>query len=535
MSGTTHVTFPHQGCRLLLVASLLFALPALSADRPSTDVRPLSSMDVAMASEITSLLREQLVATIRSQKGAASAHLLNSVTIQKTRNIVNVDLSSAYIPTDTKHYGSELEDNLGSLRANVQGILENELGFALTEVVFTFDGATIEQIYPADFATHQHARKAIGSVVVSAGHGAYLHHGATPDWRFQRGTYFGVLEDLVTQPLASELSELLALRSGVVTTFVRSYANTIHAPSQMPWNDISARYVLADQFPMRPDIWNSLPNATHALRERDEDIRARPFYANELSAETLISVHTNGDNTGTARGSRVYHRAGRAGDQAIANSMLCYMREIIQAQDGYDEFPVAATSHASTNHGENNHAQVPAVIVETAFHSNAADAAALLDPVFRTAAMKGVEKGFRLHRRDEPCEHFNVTSVPNVSGPWGTNPTVSIHYEGFPQHPIKLNYTNMTCIGGTCDSGEIIFNPTVQSSPLQFQYACNGTPDYPASQLPWRIHLTDADGVTTDEFDFTMSCGGGSGGESGHASTGGRPAVVVNVASPSGR
>lgn len=57
---------------------------------------------------------------------------------------------------------------------------------------------------------------------------------------------------------------------------------------------MAARYNLQEILPGQPEIWNSLPTATHDLREYDEDIRSRPLYANHLNATGLISVHTNG-------------------------------------------------------------------------------------------------------------------------------------------------------------------------------------------------------------------------------------------------
>jgi hypothetical protein len=41
----------------------------------------------------------------------------------------------------------------------------------------------------------------------------------------------------------------------------------------------------------------------------------------------------------------------------------------------------------------------------------------LKDPVFVDAAMKGVEKGFRLHAEGKACKPFNITSIPDVTLP----------------------------------------------------------------------------------------------------------------------
>ncbi|MGO4778447.1 N-acetylmuramoyl-L-alanine amidase, partial [Lysobacter sp. 2RAB21] len=132
------------------------------------------------------------------------------------------------------------------------------------------------------------------------------------------------------------------------------------------------------------------------MREQNEDIRSRPLYANYLSASKLIHIHTNGPSA-TATGPRVLYYPGRTVDQQLATSILCGMKETIHALPAYANFTVPAAPTPSDGEGETRLAAMPSVIVEVAFHSNPTDAAALKDPAFRTAAMKGVEKGYRIH------------------------------------------------------------------------------------------------------------------------------------------
>lgn len=487
-----------------LLAGALCISPIVLATSIPFASKEMQSIDAQGVSRISQLLRDEIQQAIVAQKSPRVT--LRSVSISTKDSLVTVDLSRSYLPADVSYMGSELEDKLSVLQNVVLGVMENELGYSVSQVLFLFDGRPLEFYYPDDFSTRSNSSKSIGSIVVSAGHGAYLHHGSSPDWRFQRDVHHGVLEDLVTQPLAAELGALLVARSGSTTTYVRSFGNTVHVPSGFTWNDLSARYFLAENNPLRTDIWNSLPTSTSTLRERDEDIRARPLYANDLNAEALISIHTNGDDTGTARGTRIYHHPGRAGDAAMASSMLCYMREIIQAQPGYEEFPVAAAPHAQSGHGENSLAQVPAVIVETAFHSNASDAAALLDPVFRMAAMKGVEKGYRLNQQNEPCTPYAITDIPDISVPWGAAPYIEIYYEGFPQYPVELTVENLTC-GAICTPGAGVINSDYPS-PVIMAFSCDGDPDSPPASADWRVRLKDADGVETS-FEYNTMCGSG--------------------------
>ena len=158
---------------------------------------------------------------------------------------------------------------------------------------------------------------------------------------------------------------------------------------------MSSRYHLKALFPERTDMWNEFPNSPESAREKEEDIRARPNYANHLGVDVMLSLHTNGSDSASLRGTEVYYHQDKPQDKALADSILCGMREIIRAQPGYRDFPIRESS-TSARHGENRIGKMPSVIIETAYHSNPDDVAALQDPVFRSASMKGVEKGYRL-------------------------------------------------------------------------------------------------------------------------------------------
>jgi N-acetylmuramoyl-L-alanine amidase len=254
------------------------------------------------------------------------------------------------------------------------------------------------------------------------------------------------------------------------------------------------------------EICCSLPNAEDNLRERDEDIRSRPLYANHIGADSLIHLHSNASENATSRGARVYIQADRATDYAVASSILCSMREIIQAQAAYATFPVAAAPHVE-NLGENRLASMPSVIVETAFHTNPTDALALQDPVFRTAAMKGVEKGYRLHREGRACETLRITSIPANSGPHNTYIPINVYFEGNPQFPVRFDTVTIACPSGgwTCRNySTSIANPA--PSPLTFSVRCVAPNTKPSATFGVRTVMVDADGVKSASFDHTYTC-----------------------------
>jgi hypothetical protein len=192
-------------------------------------------------------------------------------------------------------------------------------------------------------------------------------------------------------------------------------------------------------------------------------------------------------------------------DLNLANSILCGMKELIHAQVGYENYNVPNQAEALGNYGENNKAIMPAVVLEIGFHTNANDAAALQDPAFRDAAMKGVEKGFRLHAKGKTCEPFKITSIPNVTIPRPGSKVVPVNFKGFPFFPVTLTIENVTCpVGHTCTGGAVSY-PEWQPSPLRFTFSCNGSSDSTTTSR-WRSYLTDEDGVKTNAVEHTLTC-----------------------------
>ncbi len=145
---------------------------------------------------------------------------------------------------------------------------------------------------------------------MNPGHGQYLNH-QDETWRYQRPTaYVGtttVYEDTVTPGYSSQLASLLSARSSDTVTSIkhtRDIANAAIDPvSGLAWSVLGARYHLKRLYPtLGATIWNRFPTGSPGrpqpsrsnLREYDDDIRARPEYANYINAETLISLHRCG-------------------------------------------------------------------------------------------------------------------------------------------------------------------------------------------------------------------------------------------------
>lgn len=268
-----------------------------------------------------------------------------------------------------------------------------------------------------------------------------------------------------------------------------------------PWEQMSARYHLKSLFPERANMWNEFPNSTDSDREVKEDIRARPNYANHLGVDVMLSLHTNGSDDPAVRGAEVYYHRLKPQDKALGESILCGMREIIRAQPGYEQFPVRETAIAG-NHGENRIGKMPSVIVETAYHSNPEDVAALQDPVFRSASMKGVEKGYRLWAAGKTCQPFVLQPLPDIQVPLQTARDVNVTFAGNPQFPLALEVAVADCDRpGFCTPLKLTLEDP--SAPVTFGGSCFSTRP---GTVRWKVLLRDAEGVAAAPVEFTQPC-----------------------------
>ena len=165
------------------------------------------------------------------------------------------------------------------------------------------------------------------------------------------------------------------------------------------------------------------------------------------------------------------------------------------------------------NKGEVRLANVPNALVEVAFHDNPDDATKLKDPAFRTAAMKGVEKGWRLFRAGKPCAPFELTHVDSgFSGPANTDILANARFTGNPTLPITMKIENIVCptypLNYYCAPVYYPKLTNVTDTSLTFTVSCAHSAGVPRVSYVDRATLLDADGIATSAIDFSWSCGG---------------------------
>lgn len=484
-------------CGALFVAAALAAIPVEHA-----------SGQEAGSAVAAKYVDPELIAVLEQEAGRKVSDYLQSrgrlaavrvtVTINTTTSRLTADFGPGFRPGIEQEYA---ETFLHSLATTLRYYAE-AVGVKVHDVDF-LRGKAVEVLLPrgpcGSGSSEGRSRQCHGAGVIQPRSGP---RASSQDWDFQRPVAFGLREDTITPAYGDELQGLLEQRSGLVVSRARTRSLDLHPESSRPWEQMSARYHLKEVLPERADIWNSLPTDTARDREVREDIRARPLYANDLAVGGMISLHTNGNEIATVRGLEVFYHGDKPADRPLAESVLCGMREVIRAQPGYETFPVRDAANEG-RHGENRIGTMPSVLVEIAYHSNADDSSALQDPVFRSASMKGVEKGYRLFREGKTCAPLALTKINRVTVPSNGSAETSVHFNGNPQFPVTLSFTPAFCSQpGACQAGEQTISEASES-PIQLRLSCQGT-GY--GMVNWSTVMRDADGVTSAPIEHWQTC-----------------------------
>ncbi|WDK30237.1 N-acetylmuramoyl-L-alanine amidase [Xanthomonas campestris] len=428
-----------QSClSLVLTAIALTASPAF-ADQPPPSV---SNLSIQQRADLSRMLKVELQETISKQKrlkGQTASPV--EITFGTQDGIVSIELGREFIPKDDHYMSGILEDQLHEIAGTAREILDGNLSFTGTR--FTFGGKTIDELFPVNWkpkhlrqgASKSQPLDASAPVVVSAGHGYTKVEGG---WGWQRDLINGWREDVDNPYFAEALADQLRTRSAETVVFPRSTSTTINKSANVPWWQMASIYHISRLLPNNRDIWAAFPKDDYK-----SDIVARPRYARNVNAKAIISLHTDAGGP-SATGTTVYYHEGRVASKNLADAIACSMKEIVNATPGYENYTVRSPATSSTEYGENREAvEVPAVIVESGFHTNPTDAVALRDTVFQEAAMKGVEKGYRVSSKGKSCVPQKITSVPkavaNLNGP---KLQVPITFVGNPQFPVKDGLIN---------------------------------------------------------------------------------------------
>jgi len=252
-------------------------------------------------------------------------------------------------------------------------------------------------------------------VMLNPGHGWTRDDAGT--WALQRGLVnLTAAPPVYVQEDASNLEQAIAVNAsltaaGATVLSARSLDKTAaNGASGHPLWQEGARANL-ERLGVPAGVWDSERTSIDQGCGIDKDVRARPLYANFAGADLLVSLHSNASTAQwtTVRGTRVYYStdnalAGTPGTQIGESSRLAtalgqQVVAAIRAERPDLNWPDAQII-GSGNYGENRFARMPAVIIETGFHTNLIDGPALGQDSFRQAVAHGVQSGLRQYLGD---------------------------------------------------------------------------------------------------------------------------------------
>ncbi|HYO59122.1 N-acetylmuramoyl-L-alanine amidase [Archangium sp.] len=210
----------------------------------------------------------------------------------------------------------------------------------------------------------------------------------------------------------------------------------------LPKKQVASKYYLEEHGAPRW-VWDEPSLSDH----RDKDIRARPYYANYVGADLSISLHTNAFPEGGARGTETFwytakyphleasaKRFAAALNEGAVKSIREYFDDSYGRQAYVNPYPASGVPEwpyysphptpfeyggynrwndrgvKTSNFGEIREAQMPAALIELAFHDSwkwYPDNLFLQDPIFQATSAWGMYEGV--------CRYFGITPKPRLA------------------------------------------------------------------------------------------------------------------------
>lgn len=245
-------------------------------------------------------------------------------------------------------------------------------------------------------------------IAIGPSHGRFWNGSG---WYWQRSDPCGlgeaVLEDTNSIRLCRLLWQYLS-QDGATVYVHRELDETVccHGDTGLAWWKLCTQTRL-HSLGLPCYVWASYSGncgADTAVNRLNDDIRARPLYADYVGADIYISHHTNaggGTGTETFRDTAMEHPAHEANSYALAtavnNGVVNAIREMYDA--GWANRGV---KDSSGGFGEIRIPNRPACLIELGFHDRCdKDAVYLTDNFFRSVAEWGLHKGV--------CSYFGTT------------------------------------------------------------------------------------------------------------------------------
>lgn len=251
----------------------------------------------------------------------------------------------------------------------------------------TTESTAAPAVAPAPAASNVPQGRLSGRIiVVSPGHGRYWT-GTT--WALQRGEYWGAVEDYLTHDMALRLKGYLEAQGATVWLARDPDRNVGNGETGLPrWQEASRYYLKTLLGSHQSAIWDACGT------DLQDDICARPYYANWRNADLLISIHSNG---GGGTGTETWYDTDNGYQNvslALANAVQTNTLARIRSNSQWSGWVSRGVKGSNGGYGENRRATRPAIIIETAFHDRQTpDNAALQNPAFQKSVALGICDG----------------------------------------------------------------------------------------------------------------------------------------------
>ncbi|BCW99440.1 MAG: hypothetical protein KatS3mg024_2267 [Armatimonadota bacterium] len=326
-------------------------------------------------------------------------------------------------------------------------------------------------------------------ITIGPSHGLYWNGSS---WVYQRPETCGlgeaIREDLNSIRLMQFLHRYLT-QDGATVYVPRQLNETVccHSATGNNWWRLAARYWL-QQLGLPSSVWDS------STSDINDDIRARPLYADYVGSNIYISHHTNAFN-GTASGTEVYYDTAMEKPAHVANSLSLAQKAKngIEAaiRAAYDSsWPIRNSGQprdAAGAYGEIRIPNQPACLVELAFHDNCSkDAQYLVDPVFRSVAQWGLYKGI--------CDYFGVTPTWDLRSYEVVSHNIPSLVKGGSSFTVSITLRNRGCVWN--EQHQFRLGAVGDSDPLATVIRVTvpgnvGPGDMVTFQIPMNAPLTD--------------------------------------------
>ena len=154
-----------------------------------------------------------------------------------------------------------------------------------------------------------------------------------------------------------------------------------------------------------------------------DDLQKRCDLANDWGADLFVSIHANASTSSSARGLETYHNWDNTTDLLLSKQLAELVQQEIVIATGMPDRKVDDVGYYVIRWSN-----MPGILIETGFLSNALDRSFLLNPTFRTRMAEGIVNGIERFLATDPFQPLNE----RIMGATRYGTAVAVSQEGWP-------------------------------------------------------------------------------------------------------